>query len=158
MQPDFIWRVIEIPLLNPQPWPADGCIMSAQPYIEYQCVAAYFFCRIGQESTMQCNKRAQQHAALLFHGAACDRARHLAFNGPVCDRRGKPGERDISAVKLQHVSSCSASHPGPLRKTQGGEHSQPCLSPAASVSIKAAMTAVPEPGMDADDAPISLAF
>lgn len=43
-------------------------------------------------------------------------------------------------------------------KTQGGEHSQPCLSPAASVSIKAAMTAVPEPGMDADDAPVSLAF
>lgn len=111
MQPDFIWRVIEIPLLNPQPSPADGCIMSAQPNV-WPVISSPNWAR--DHNAMQ--QRAQHHAALLFHGATCDRARHLAFNGPVCDRRGKPGERDISAVKLQHVSSCSASHPGPLRK------------------------------------------
>lgn len=81
----------------------------------WQAVCLLNLARVHDET----QQTAQQHAGLLFPGAVWDRACHLVFNGPVCDRRaarGKPGERDISAVKLQHVSLPSASHPGPLRK------------------------------------------
>lgn len=102
----------------------------------------------------------QQHASLLFPRAVCDRGRHAVFNGPVCDRRAaewKPGERDSSVVKLQHVSLHLASHPVPLRKHRVVKTaSRAChlleVSPLNHRWHSCMSKAVPEPSMDGDHA------
>lgn len=143
MQPEFIWRAPEIHLLNSQLTPADGCIMTAQRWVSIY--GRPFVCWIWQESTMKCNRpcSSMQTCYFLMQSVIEHVIQCLTNLFVIAGRRGKPGERDISAVKLQHVPSHPASHPGPLRK-QGDENSQPYPSPAGGVSIKPPMTQLHE--------------
>lgn len=90
---------------------------------------------------------AHKHAGLLFPGAVCDRARHPVFNGIVCDRRAAEGnparhQRGQASTRLFALGITSWAS----EKTQGGENSQPCPSPAGGVSIKPPMTQLHEQG------------
>lgn len=74
----------------------------------WQAVCLLNLARVHDE--MQ--QTAQQHAGLLFPGAVWDRACHLVFNGPVCDRRaaeGNPASK-TSAQSSFNTSLCPRHH------------------------------------------------
>lgn len=110
----------------------------------WQAVCLLNLARVHDE--MQ--QTAQQHAGLLFPGAVWDRACHLVFNGPVCDRRAAEGnlrarhQRSQASTRLFALGITSWAS----EKTQGGENSQPCPSRAGGVSINPPMTQLHEHG------------
>lgn len=84
--------------------------------------------------------------SLLFPGSLWSSPSNMSSGGYraclwVSFLRGKPCEWDVSTVKLQHVSSHSASRPWASEKTQAwmaktNQPACPCLSPARGVLIK----------------------
>lgn len=121
--------------------------MTAQPYIEYQCMAGYFFAELGKSPRCNATKGVAACSPIISW-----RSLWSSASSSVLRARRARHQRGQASTRLFVLGITSWAS----EKTQGGERSQPCLSPAASVSIKAAMTAVPEPGVDADDAPVSL--
>lgn len=149
MQPEFIWRVSEIHLLNSQPTPADGCISTEQRWVSIYGKADCLLNLARVLDEMQ--QTARQHAGLLFHGAVCDRAPRPVFNGLVCDRRA--AERNRGKMRVRHQRSQASTRLFALgitsrasEKTQGGENEQPGPSPAGGVSNKPPLTQLHEQG------------
>lgn len=123
-----------------------------------------FVCWKWQESTMKCNKRRRSMQACYFLVQSVMERVIQCLTG-LFVIAGPPREtrRDISAVKLQHVSLRLASHPGPLRKhrvLKTASHARHLLevSPLNHRWHSCMSRAVPEPDMDGDDAPISHIF